>query len=348
MKQINNKVIRLMLVLLLNFLPLCLFAQVAKDVIYTSHTGAMQSKIKSISSEQILLSNNRSVSLSDLKMAVKSNGDILLPVKDEVGFRTIKNEKKEYDRIITRDQEIFAAKAIDYSYLSVGRIGYEDFHNRWFFNVDTADIVMILQRDGSHKLYNQEIAPSKIALLNDLSSFVSREPRLNIELSEAEQKNFKYRAEKNVRAFGEYLSQITSPDTDELDQERYKELALALFVNEFSTVQISSLNSDIIRSLGIKQYLGHITSLRYARVELLWSNVAFVNNLRKGSDGLFYGVISIQQIFKGYNSDNMVEYQDITNKNVEVVLKPIKQYIEGNEVNRWEVFLSNVMVESTT
>ena len=68
--------------------------------------------------------------------------------------------------------------------------------------------------------------------------------------------------------------------------------------------------------------------------------------LRRGKDGLWYGTITFQQRFRGM-VEGEVRYEDITTKKMTIVLKLLEETINGQSISQWEVFLSDILVEST-
>jgi len=71
-----------------------------------------------------------------------------------------------------------------------------------------------------------------------------------------------------------------------------------------------------------------------------------VSDLKPGPDGNFYGVVSFEQVFRGYRDGKLV-YSDITRKNATVVLKTYQKSVEGTTRSIWDVLLSDVGVIST-
>ena len=71
-----------------------------------------------------------------------------------------------------------------------------------------------------------------------------------------------------------------------------------------------------------------------------------VRHFRKGPDGNYYGVISIQQKFTGF-IDNKPVFADVTTKNIEIVLKTYKKEVDGESLELWDVFLNNVGISES-
>jgi len=104
------------------------------------------------------------------------------------------------------------------------------------------------------------------------------------------------------------------------------DLAVKLFINDEQSIAISSLNRDGIRSFPIRTYLQRLNLLKYNKVEIQWYDVHYVSNLRKGTDGRYYGIVTVYQKFTGYSGDN-IKYADVTEKNIEIVLDRIPKNV---------------------
>lgn len=320
--------------------------QQSGDVIYTKSGVKVEGAIESINSSRILLSNQQSVGLDELVMGFKSNGDILLLAESKDQVRWLKNPDQECHKIITLKREVFAAEKVE---IINQKVGYQDFRSGRYFLLDVNEVALIIYKNGIHKVIADPlVANACLSEVKDLNTYTTRQPSTTIQLSEEEQDYFARRALTKTRAFGSYLSTITDERVDELYQDDAVRLALDLFYDEERMVEVSSLNGEKTVSFKISDYLEHLRMLTYAKVEMVWNQVAYVNQLRAGEDGEYRGIISVEQIFRGYNSDNIVVYQDITQKNIEIIVKPLKQIIDGEEISKWDVYLSDIGVKSTT
>ena len=124
------------------------------------------------------------------------------------------------------------------------------------------------------------------------------------------------------------------------------DLACKLFLDEERIVQVSNANNKAVREFKVRHYFEHLKLLGYTKVEIVWVEVGYVSQLRKGVDGNYYGVITIKQKFTGYKND-MPAYQDITEKHIEVVLKQVEIAQAGNSLQCWDVLLGDINVEET-
>ncbi|WPP49141.1 hypothetical protein [Catalinimonas niigatensis] len=335
-----------LIILILLLIPEASSCQYSEDVIYTKAGLKVEGSIISINKSKILFADSQSVDLKDFALGMKSNGDILISSDAENKMRWLKNTENDFHKIITLKKEVFAAEKVE---IINDKVGYQDHRSGRYFLLDISEVALIIYKNGIHKILAEPlIANQCLSEVKDLNAYSTRQPSTTIQLSNEEQDYFARRALTKTRAFGSYLSTITDERVDELYQDDAVKLALGLFYDENRMVEVSSLNGEEVESFKIADYLARLRMLTYAKVEMVWNQVAYVNQIRSGEDGEYRGIISVEQIFKGYNSDNVVIYQDITQKNIEIIVKPLKQIIDGEEISKWDVYLSDIGVKSTT
>ncbi|WP_277482334.1 hypothetical protein [Catalinimonas alkaloidigena] len=324
--------------------PFVTFAQ-PQDVIYTTEGGAVKGFIKSVDDSRILFENNQSISLGKLILGIKVNGDILTASTKDQHYKWIFNDNPQHDKIITSKHEVFAAEKVD---IINEKIAFQDLFNGRYFVLDKSEVALILRNSGHHYLADPIKAKKSLESLDNLNTYSSREPTSTVELSAEEQDYFSRRALKKTQALSVYLSIISDAKADELDQDDAVQQAIQLFIDEDRLVEVTSLNSENVRSYKIGEYLNHVRVLPYARVEILWNQVAYVNQIKRSADGNYYGLITVEQIFRGFNEEQVVVYEDLTRKNLQVVVKPYNQVIDGKEIKKWDVFLSDIGVQNTS
>ena len=155
------------------------------------------------------------------------------------------------------------------------------------------------------------------------------------------------KAKKKVDDLGFMLSIISDKTTDPLDANTAIDNAVKLFINEDAIVQVSNVRDTAFRStFKIREYLRRIKLLQFDKVEIEWTSIQYVSNLRLGTDGNYYGVISYEQKFKGIK-DGRIVYGDLTKKNVLVIVKSIQIDSGGLTFICWDVFLSDIEVTQT-
>jgi hypothetical protein len=165
-----------------------------------------------------------------------------------------------------------------------------------------------------------------------------------LDLDQASYEQFKQKSLQKTDDLGKYLNLIANKSTESAVSNKAIDQAVALFVSEESTVETTKPNGEKDQQ-PIRSYLNKLKLLKYSKVLIEWSDISYVSNLRRGPDGFYYGVISLQQKFSGF-VDNKLVYSDVTKKNVEVVLKTYKKEVEGESVELWDVFLNNVGISA--
>lgn len=154
------------------------------------------------------------------------------------------------------------------------------------------------------------------------------------------------KAIQNIKQLESYIILVSNKNTDADMVSRSIDQALTLFVNEDARIEVSSATNGSVQPYKIKIYLNRLSALNYDRVNIQWYNVQYTSQLRKGTDGNYYGVIEFEQRFTGISNDKRV-YQDITRKTVEIILKTYKRNVSGESTLEWDVFLGNIGITET-
>jgi hypothetical protein len=121
--------------------------------------------------------------------------------------------------------------------------------------------------------------------------------------------------------------------------------ATSLFIDG-AIIEVSSVHSNEKKHLRVRDFLEKFRNLHYDRVVITFSHVDYVSNIRKGSDGKYYGLVSFEQTFRGYNDGRLV-YEDETKKTTEVQLVVYERNLRGNAIQQWDVMLSDVEILGT-
>lgn len=160
---------------------------------------------------------------------------------------------------------------------------------------------------------------------------------------------FSERALDKAKELGLYISTIGQKEEEPSKKREAIRLALKLFLNdgEANYMQVSSKNTNSKNSYLVNEYLRRLQRLKYDRVEIKWFDVHRVTELKKGRDGNYYGTITVYQKFIGYNAEGLVAYEDVTQKNIEVVLKKTTKTVGAESVEVWGVFLGDIEVIET-
>lgn len=169
----------------------------------------------------------------------------------------------------------------------------------------------------------------------DLSQLASKE--IDPEL-------YSQRALQKTADLGTYIAIITDRSNSMEEANKAIDLAVKLFINEDAEIEVSGPNGK--KRYKVRAYLNKLKLLDYEKIEISWTDISYVSDLKKGIDENYYGVITLQQRFQGF-MDNKVVYGDLTEKNVEVMMVPYQKETDGVVQEEWDVFLSDVGVVVT-
>jgi hypothetical protein len=128
-------------------------------------------------------------------------------------------------------------------------------------------------------------------------------------------------------------------------QDNAVDQGASLFVDG-AIIEVSSINTDEKKHLKVRDFLEKLRNLHYEHIQITFSHVDYVSNIRKGSDGKYYGLVSFEQTFRAF-SDGRLVYEDETKKTAEVQLIVYQRNFHGDAIQKWDVMLSDVEVLGT-
>ncbi|MCB9205341.1 MAG: hypothetical protein H6603_10230 [Flavobacteriales bacterium] len=153
-----------------------------------------------------------------------------------------------------------------------------------------------------------------------LSSIVGRSHGQTLTLNEDEKDAFKEYALEQTTALSNYINTLCDKNKSAEDKVEAVELAMRLFYDEDRNVSVSSKTREKVRNYKVRVYLNHLRTLPYERVEITWYDVGYVSDLKLGTDGRYHGIVTIFQKFVGYSGDGLVAYEDVTQKNIQIIV----------------------------
>jgi hypothetical protein len=156
---------------------------------------------------------------------------------------------------------------------------------------------------------------------------------------------FKKKALAKIKEFQGCLYILCDIKSGNVALDNAVDQANSLFVDG-AIIEVSSVHSDEKKHLRVRDFLEKFRNLRYERIVITFSHVDYVSNIRKGSDGKYYGLVSFEQTFRGYNDGRLV-YEDETKKTTEIQLVTYQRNLRGNTVQQWDVLLSDVEILGT-
>jgi hypothetical protein len=159
------------------------------------------------------------------------------------------------------------------------------------------------------------------------------------------QNEFKKKALAKIKEFQACLYVLCDIRSRNVELDNAVDQATSLFVDG-AIIEVSSVHSSEKKHLRVRDFLEKFRNLHYERVVITFSHVDYVSNIRKGSDGKYYGLVSFEQTFRGYNDGRLV-YEDETKKTTEVQLVIYDRNLRGNAIQQWDVLLSDVEILGT-
>ncbi len=336
-------------------------AQWSGDMIYPVDEKPVPCRILAANSAQIqykLLTNQQGgiqkIPKEEMLLAFKGNGSFMLP---SAFGEWVQGADPKVHKIITRDQKILPAK---YVAVEEDKVTYQDTASQKSYDINTGEVLLIIYKDGGHQMIADpadaaqglaQVASrldtyANVAPASATASTQATEASPYVNLTEAELRAFQEKAEQKGKDLGRYLSLISNKQKSDEDKIYAVDAAANLFVNDSAKVEVSTLGRAEKKQYPIKFYLNRLRLLPYDRVELVWIKAEMVSRFYKGDDGRYYGTITAQQLFRGF-VDNKIQYQDVTEKNIEVVLGQYEVFDQGAKKQRWEVFLSDISVQQT-
>jgi hypothetical protein len=156
---------------------------------------------------------------------------------------------------------------------------------------------------------------------------------------------FKTKALAKIKEFQNCLVILCDKKAANEAQDNAVDQATSLFIDG-AIIEVSSVHSDEKKHMKVRDFLEKLRALRYEKVVITFSHVDYVSNIRKGSDGKYYGVVSFEQTFRAF-SDGRLVYEDVTKKTTEVQLIVYERNLRGNAIQQWDVMLSDVEVLGT-
>jgi hypothetical protein len=226
-----------------------------------------------------------------------------------------------------------------------------------------SNVVAVIRTNGQHQILQDinEAAPllsSVYKQVQDLKGVVippvvpdstpPPPPPAKPFLSNIEIETYKEKAMQRVKDFSGYLNNITDKKLSNIQREEAINQAVKLFLPD-AMVEVTSLNSPIVRKYAVRTYLNRLKVLPYGKTTIEWNEVKYVSEPKQEADGNYYGIVRGVQTFIGYGSGktaNDVVYSDITEKNIRTKFEAYEKIRNGQITAEWQILLGNIGIGS--
>jgi|GEM_PF-1585729 len=286
-----------------------------------------------------------------------------------VGYSTTVNN--QIDKLVTKTGTVIAAEI---SEINMGVVKYKDLGKNAQASKNTSELSIVLYKDGKYQMYEEVAAVSKALLkasdiINGMDNSVANGKASDFTIisnpnnSDPESDNpsilgneenmptvrreeFKEKALAKTKELEDYLRLIANKNTKFQKANEAIDAAVKLFIDEKRIMEVSSKSRANVTKYKIRTYFEKLKLLKYDDVRVSWSDISYVSNIRKGEDGNYYGIVTLQQKFEGF-IDNRLVYTDVTTKTMTVILKTYDKYVVGEKQTLWDVYLGDIGVEQT-
>lgn len=230
-------------------------------------------------------------------------------------------------------------------------------------SINRSELIAIIYQDGRSELLRpaDEIEGLLLTAASKIQQVIKEYDRKNTAavpvtvaakqegkpaLTEVEYKQYRQSSLDKVEQFGGYLQVIADRSFSMNERDLAIKNALELFLPE-TEIEISSKQRNSKTTLPLDIYLKRLKMLPYGKVNIEWSEIQFVSELKQEQDGNYYGTIVGSQTFTGYGAGGQnVSYSDITKKSVKVKLESYQKQVEGKTRTDWTVMLGKIGVVS--
>ena len=370
--------------------PLTVWGQQQDNIYLIDETAIKNVEILEIDSKKVKYrtknGKDQAINTKQVAMTFNSRGNYLIFPSDDAQMQTFFAAD---ERATKTDLIVTLSELVVPGYINTEDALQIDYHdlasNVQHKKFSTAEIAVIIYKDGSHKLFTSPSQASSILtaasdkisstrqstykkteppvqLISSTSSTVKQEKEEPKVLAESAADSnpakvnvppaslaidhdlYSRKALQKTADLSTYLTIISNRNVDLSEADKAVEMAIKLFINEDAQIEVSSKNGRTRHK--VRAYLNKLKLLKYDKIEIHWTDISYVSDLKKGVDGNYYGIITLQQRFNGF-VDGQLVYSDLTEKNVEVMVKAYQKETNGEKQEMWDVFLSDIGVVVT-
>jgi hypothetical protein len=154
-----------------------------------------------------------------------------------------------------------------------------------------------------------------------------------------------------VKRLEHYITLIADKSKDEGLRKNSINQAVELFEDENKIVQISHLSNgkETITDRPVRTYFDRLYAIKADRVDITFYKVTQLTDVRLGPDKKYYATAYIFQDTKIYykNSSDIPDYSDVTEKAIDITIKPDTTVIGDKTVILYPAKLGNINVKET-
>jgi hypothetical protein len=176
-------------------------------------------------------------------------------------------------------------------------------------------------------------------------------PKDNPEMTEADKEEISEIAMIQLKRLEDTFKTLVDRNINAHIKKKMRENTVqTLFVNDKAEVSVSSAARSAVTFHFIPDYLERLEKMFYQRVEIDFSDIHKVTDLKKNPDGTWTGIVTFTQVFKGYDQvDGLIpRYGDITHKSVTIIVRKVETFSgDARPDVEWIVLLGDIGVNET-
>jgi len=182
-------------------------------------------------------------------------------------------------------------------------------------------------------------------------SFSATAQTSETELSDELKGYFKKSILSKVKRLEHYITLIANKSMDDNLRKSSIDQAVELFEDENKIVQISNLKNGIetVTERPVRVYFDRLYAIKADRVDITFYQVTQLTDVRLGPDKKYYATAYIFQDTKIFynNSSDIPDYHDVTEKAIDISIKPDTTVVGDRTVVLYPAKLGNINVKET-
>lgn len=334
-----------------------------EDVIYLKNKDKKFGRITSVSQSKVEFqpggdAAEEKVSHDQIDLILFGNSSFLVFPTDYRGADGPTENRHKEDWLLTKDESIVAC-TIEDGESDPMKVYIAGDSSQKTYLVPKSSVGAILFSSGKKQFLGSPVSFIAGVLrkkqMKDAKEFLARfdvkteSPKRDnngsLGLDKASIEQFKVKSLQKIDELKKYLNGIANKSTEQAVAEKMVNQAVALFIHDTVTVETTRPNGERKQEY-IRNYLTKLRMLKYSSVKIEWSETQYISQIKKAPDGNYYGVVSFIQKFTANMPDNKNSFEDITRKNIEVILKSYRKEVDGETLELWDVFLGNIGISA--